>query len=219
MTADAVVGPAARRGADLAGRSDWVHQLTDTEIGELVEAVDVVRRGGRELTAFGPGDVVLPTRGPVIDGWADELEAGRGFVLVRGLPVGDLGDEDAATAYVVMGVRLAVPVSRNAAGELLGHVRDDGSDPDDPTVRRYRARLAQPFHVDGSDVVGLLCLHPAKRGRPVADRELDDGLQRGGAPASRSGAAAEPAVVLRPLRRGAAGRAAVVRHADRVWPA
>src|SRR5262249_15662853 len=104
MTADAVVGPAARRGADLAGRSDWGHQLTDTEVGELVEGVDVVRRGGRELTAVGPGDVVLPTRGPVIDGWADELEAGRGFVLVRGLPVGELGDEDAATAYVVMGV-------------------------------------------------------------------------------------------------------------------
>jgi hypothetical protein len=43
-------------------------------------------------------------------------------------------------------------------------VRDDGSDPDDPTVRRYRTRLAQPFHVDGSDVVGLLCLQPAKSG-------------------------------------------------------
>jgi hypothetical protein len=61
-------------------------------------------------------------------------------------------------------VHLGVPVSQNAAGDLLGHVRDDGSDPDDPTVRRYRTRLAQPFHVDGSDVVGLLCLQPAKSG-------------------------------------------------------
>ena len=164
MTPDAVVGPAAWRGAELAGRSDWVHQLTDIEIGELVDAVAAVRRAGRELTALGRDDVVLATLGPVIDGWADELDAGRGFVVVRGLPVGELGEDDATAAYVVMGVRLGVPVSQNAAGDLLGHVRDDGSDPDDPTVRRYRTRLAQPFHVDGSDVVGLLCLQPAVRG-------------------------------------------------------
>ena len=106
----------------------------------------------------------LPILSGVIDGWADELDAGRGFVLVRGVPVDELGEDGAAIAYVVMGAHLGVPVSQNAAGDLLGHVRDDGSDPDDPTVRRYRTRLAQPFHVDGSDVVGLLCLQPAKSG-------------------------------------------------------
>jgi Taurine catabolism dioxygenase TauD, TfdA family len=57
-----------------------------------------------------------------------------------------------------------VPVSQNSAGDPLGHVRDDGSDPDDPTVRRYRTRVPQPFHVDGSDVVGFLCVQGAKSG-------------------------------------------------------
>ena len=106
----------------------------------------------------------LPALSKLIEGWADELDAGRGFVLVRGVPVDVLGEEGAAIAYVALGLHLGVPVSQNAAGDLLGHVRDDGSDPDDPTVRRYRTRLAQPFHVDGSDVVGLLCLQPAKSG-------------------------------------------------------
>jgi hypothetical protein len=92
------------------------------------------------------------------------LDAGRGFVLVRGVPVDEFGEDGSAIAYVALGVHLGVPVSQNAAGDLLGHVRDDGSDPDDPTVRRYRTRLTQPFHVDGSDVVGLLCLQPAKSG-------------------------------------------------------
>jgi hypothetical protein len=100
----------------------------------------------------------------VLEGWADELDRGRGFVLVRGVPVDGLGEEGSAIAYVILGVHLGVPVSQNAAGDLLGHVRDDGSDPDDPTVRRYRTRLAQPFHVDGSEVVGLLCLQPARSG-------------------------------------------------------
>ncbi len=165
MTTDVSPRPAAWRGAELAGRRDWVYELTADEVERAVR-----RRGGgpprpacRSTSCVGT-QVPLPMLSPVIDGWADELDAGRGFVLVRGVPVDELGEAGAAIAYVALGVHLGVPVSQNAAGDLLGHVRDDGSDPDDPTVRRYRTRLAQPFHVDGSDVVGLLCLQPAKSG-------------------------------------------------------
>ena len=155
---------AAWRGADLAREPDWMHVLSNREIDELVHAVDVVRDAAIDLSELRPQDVPLRTLQPVIDGWADALDTGRGFVLVRGLPVGDLGEEGAAIAYVALGAHLGVPVPQTAAGDLLGHVRDDGSDPNDPTVRRYRTRLAQPFHVDGSDVVGLLCLQRAKSG-------------------------------------------------------
>ncbi len=154
----------AWRGVDLAGESEWVHQLADTEIDELIDAVQIVRASGTPVADLQRDEVPLPTLATTIDSWADELDAGRGFLLVRGLPVDELEEEDASIAYVALGVHLGVPVSQNAAGDLLGHVRDDGSDPDDPTVRRYRTRLAQPFHVDGSDVVGLLCLTPAKSG-------------------------------------------------------
>ena len=156
--------PAAWRGADLAREAEWMHVLSSREIDELVHAVDVVRNAGIDLSELRPRDVPLRTLQPVIDGWADTLDTGRGFVLVRGLPVGDLGEEGAAIAYVVLGAHLGVPVPQTADGDLLGPVRDDGSDPNDPTVRRYRTRLAQPFHVDGSDVVGLLCLQRAKSG-------------------------------------------------------
>jgi hypothetical protein len=141
-----------------------VYELSAVEVAELRRAVEVVRAAGCPLETLTRQRVPLPTLSSVIDGWADELDAGRGFVLIRGLPVDELGDDGSAIAYVALGVHLGVPVSQNAAGDLLGHVRDDGSDPDDPTVRRYRTRLAQPFHVDGSDVVGLLCLQPAKSG-------------------------------------------------------
>jgi Taurine catabolism dioxygenase TauD, TfdA family len=164
MTSEVATLRAAWRGGDLTGRRDWVHELTSGEIDGLRGAVEAVRASGLALDALRREDVPLPVLSMVIDGWADELDAGRGFVLVRGVPVDELGEDGAAIAYVALGVHLGVPVSQNAAGDLLGHVRDDGSDPDDPTVRRYRTRLAQPFHVDGSDVVGLLCVQPAKSG-------------------------------------------------------
>lgn len=155
---------AAWRGVDLVGRHDWVHELTSGEVDELRGAVRLVPDARLSLDGLRREDVPLPSLAKVVAGWADGLAAGRGFVLVRGVPVDDLGPDGAAMAYMVVGAPLGVPVSQNAAGDLLGHVRDDGSDPDDPTVRRYRTRLAQPFHVDGSDVVGLLCLQPAKSG-------------------------------------------------------
>jgi Taurine catabolism dioxygenase TauD, TfdA family len=164
MTMDASTRRAAWRGVDVANERDWVHQLTGTEVDELRRAVELVHSSGWALVELRREHVPLPTLAGVIDDWAEELDAGRGFVLVRGVPVDELGEQASAIAYVVLGVHLGVPVSQNAAGDLLGHVRDDGSDPDDPTVRRYRTRLAQPFHADGSDVVGLLCLQPAKSG-------------------------------------------------------
>ena len=165
MTVPLADHPAAWRGAGLARRrAQWVHQLTDVEIGELVDAVATARRAGLDVHTLQRDDIQLSTLASTMDRWADQLDGGLGLVLVRGLPVDELGEADASLAYVVLGLHLGVPVSQNADGDLLGHVRDDGSDPEDPTVRRYRTRLAQPFHVDGSDVVGLLCLHRALRG-------------------------------------------------------
>jgi hypothetical protein len=157
-------GPAAWRGEDLVGRSDWVHELTASEVAEIDAAVRDVRARGIELLETTRSDFVLPTLAPVIAAWADELDAGRGFVLVRGLPVDRMSEADAALAYWGIGQHLGLPVSQNTDGDLLGHVRDTGADPTDPSVRLYKTREAQPFHTDGSDVVGLLCLATARRG-------------------------------------------------------
>ena len=61
-------------------------------------------------------------------------------------------------------LHLGTPVSQDAAGELLGHVRDERSRESGPQVRLYRTRERQDFHTDGADIIGLLCLHGAKSG-------------------------------------------------------
>lgn len=80
-----------------------------------------------------------------------------------------------------LGLSLGTLASQNAAGDLLGHVRDTGADPSDPAVRLYKTREAQPFHTDGADVIGLLCLRPAKRGgvsRIVSSLSVVEEIQR-----------------------------------------
>ena len=46
----------------------------------------------------------------------------------------------------------------------VGHVKDLGLNPDDDNVRVYATHAAQPYHVDDTDLVSLLCLKTAKSG-------------------------------------------------------
>jgi hypothetical protein len=94
----------------------------------------------------------------------DEVLNGRGFVLIRGLPVGRWSKREAAVAFLGIGTHLGSLRSQNAQGHVLGHVRDAGLSSQDPNVRIYQTRERQTYHTDSCDVVGLLCLHPARSG-------------------------------------------------------
>ena len=69
-----------------------------------------------------------------------------------------------AIAFMGLGAHLGVPRSQNAKGHLLGHVKDLGLDVTDPNVRYYQTHRKLEYHTDSIDIVGLLCLHTAKRG-------------------------------------------------------
>ena len=69
---------------------------------------------------------------------------------MRGLPVERWSADNAALAYHGLGLHIGEPMSQNANGDLLGHVRDeDLSGPDHSSVRLYRTRKRQDFHADG----------------------------------------------------------------------
>ncbi len=157
-------GPQAWTGATMRASTDWTHVLDAAAVAELVAAVRTARAAGVTLDTMSRADFELPTFAPTIAAWADELASGRGFLLVRGLPVDLLDAVHVELLFFGLGLHLGVPVSQNTDGDLLGHVRDTGADPADPGVRLYKTRAAQPFHTDGSDVVGLLCLQPAAHG-------------------------------------------------------
>ncbi len=98
----------------------------------------------------------------------EELEHGRGFVILTGLKDSPL-ESDREFAYWHIGFGLGDPLAQNIAGTLLYDVRDTGQDV------RQGARFSvtnseSSFHTDNSfgqsvaDYVGLLCLQPAKAG-------------------------------------------------------
>ncbi|MGE0420147.1 MAG: TauD/TfdA family dioxygenase, partial [Acetobacteraceae bacterium] len=122
-----VEGPSAWLGPDLAKRpQEWIHTLSAPELAEVEGAVAATRARGLDIAAIRRTDFPLPTLGPVLDSLRDQVLNGRGFVLLRGLPVEGRPIADSATAYWGIGTYFGHARSQNARGHLLGHVRDLG---------------------------------------------------------------------------------------------
>ena len=90
--------PAAWRGEDMRKREDlWIYPLSDAEIAELDAAQHVATGSGKPLAAMTRADFPLPALARRIDGWRDEIRRGRGFVLIRGIPVDRWSEQQAET--------------------------------------------------------------------------------------------------------------------------
>ena len=156
-------GPAAWTGAEMRRRcGEWTFRLGEAGRRELRAAVEATR--ALPIEAIGPDSFPLPTLGPKLLALRDELIEGRGFVLMRGLDVEGRPVEETARTYWGIGCWIGRAVSQNAMGHVLGHVRDLSYDLREPNVRTYQTNERQHYHSDSCDVVGLLCLRPAKRG-------------------------------------------------------
>lgn len=101
--------------------------------------------------------------GPAAAHWTELLNNGPGFVRLRNFPIDALTEPQTEHAYLGLGRLLGRPVGQDRDANVITHIRDERLAPS-PNVRKYRTNLRQDFHSDGSDLVGLLCLHPAKSG-------------------------------------------------------
>lgn len=156
--------PCAWKATDFAGDDSWMHRLTAQDLGEIDDALAAVRRRGLRHFQFGKADFPLPTLGARIAEILRELEFGRGFAMLRGLPVDDYDVDSLYTIYWGLGAHLGTPMSQNAKGELIAEVTDRGKDYEQNNVRGYTTRAALVPHCDSTDVVTLLCVHPSKSG-------------------------------------------------------
>lgn len=160
-----VSGPAVWTAAELAARGGWLHVLRPDEVAELSAAADAVAAAGVDLRALDAGRFELPRFGSVLAGLRRQIVDGMGFVQIRGLPVARFGRRKAATIFWGIARHLGDEVvSQNGRGNLLDHVKDFGQTFGDPSSRGPYTRERIEYHTDACDVVGLLCLQPAKRG-------------------------------------------------------
>ena len=159
-----IEGPSAWRGPDLVNSTEWIYQLTAEDIAEIKAAMRPLVAREADIAQIRQEDFPLPTLGPKLKRLCDDVIHGRGFVLMRGLPVQRYSIRESATAYFGVGAYFGNARSQNAKGHVLGHVQDLGLSTNDPKVRIYQTTERQTFHTDSCDIVALLCLKTSKSG-------------------------------------------------------
>jgi len=159
-----LVDPAGWYPADLEANTDWIYELSEREVKEVRAAVASVEARRVNIKDICQDDFPLPTFDKGLEALHDELKEGRGFFLLRGVPVEDFTKQQAGIAFWGIGTRFGRAMSQNAKGHLLGHVKDFGGDYNDPNVRGYQTNVEMTFHTDQCDYVALLCVTPAKSG-------------------------------------------------------
>jgi hypothetical protein len=157
-------GPKAWRGADLVNDTSWIVTLTPAEIADLDQALKTARASGRPLAEIDREQFPLTVMRPRLEAVLAEIYDGRGFLVLRGLPVARYSDDDVGLIFWGMGRYLGGPLYQNPRGDLLGHVYDHGRTYGNIDVRGYETNAYLPYHTDAGDMVGLLCLRRSLEG-------------------------------------------------------
>ena len=158
--AELLCGANVWTGADMSGHRQWLIEFSAADRAELEAAAETVRTRAIALDEAGKDDFHLPRLSAMLANVRDELGSGRGFALMRGLPLKAYSEDELCTLFWGLGAHLGVGVAQSRAGDRLGHVRDVGSN----DTRYYTRGGELEFHMDPVDVVGLMCLQGAKSG-------------------------------------------------------
>jgi Taurine catabolism dioxygenase TauD, TfdA family len=155
--------PMAWRGSEIS-KDDIAFDLTGQQIRALEEILRKIRRLGLPLGEIRAEHCRHPALDADLSRLFDEIQEGRGIVILRGLPVEGHSVEDASTMFWALGTHFGRSVSQSALGDLLGQVRDETPQGQPESARGYLSRRELSLHVDLAQIVGLMCVRQARRG-------------------------------------------------------
>jgi len=153
------------RATDIADPAKWTVELTAGDHRELDAALRQAKTISNELLHVDREAFPLDGLKAKLAEVERELIDGRGFVRIRGLDAKRYSDDDLTMLYWGIGMHLGDPWPQNKHGHVMGDVTDQGRRASDPTARGNElGPVGMPYHSDGSDLVGLMCLRKAISG-------------------------------------------------------
>lgn len=152
-----LAGPHVWNGQDLAASQSWIHAFSAADVEEVRAALAGLKSRGATIPAIRQSDFPLPRLQARLAEIAREVESGRGFVLLRGLPADTFAEDDLRLVFWGLGLHLGVPMSQSKNGEFMAEVRDIGVKLYQPDTRAYRSAGRLRFHTDRCDILALLC--------------------------------------------------------------
>jgi hypothetical protein len=157
-----IAHPGAWKVADFKSAADYTIDLTVTQLNDIERAIRQINAAGLGLADLQREHFEVPSLKPVIDEIRHQIADGRGFVVVRRLPVENYSKDELGMIFWGLGTHLGHGLSQSVLGDRLGHVKDFSRE--DPLARAYRNKQELSPHTDSCDLVGLACLRDAISG-------------------------------------------------------
>ncbi|MBV9551239.1 MAG: TauD/TfdA family dioxygenase, partial [Alphaproteobacteria bacterium] len=111
-----------------------------------------------------PADCRHPALDADLERVFDDIQDGRGIVIVRGIPVEDYSVDEVQRLFWALGAHFGRGVSQSARGDVLGLVRDETPPGGEESARGYTSRRELSLHTDLGQIVGLMCVRQARAG-------------------------------------------------------
>lgn len=149
--------------------ADWLVPFPEAAVAELDEAVRRLRRDPLPLLLLSPAHFTLGTCADVMATVSRKLRQGVGLAVIDRIPVEHFSADESRAIYWLLGCLLGRPVAQKWDGTMIYDVRDSGKALE-YGVRRSVTNLELLFHTDAPwlslppELVGLLCLSPAREG-------------------------------------------------------
>src|SRR5262245_11863794 len=112
--------------ASLDDKSTWYHHLPVDVAGALAATIADLRRRPRPTTDLRLADTLCAVLAGAFRAALEDLENGRGFIILRGLPSDGCSPAEITAMYWLVGQMLGRPFVQNVQGTLLYDVKDTG---------------------------------------------------------------------------------------------
>ncbi len=154
----------AWRASSFRGPSDYVLELGPQDREEMLAALGALEKNRRlsPAHALARDDFRFGKLAAKLERAYAEVRSGKGFVVLRGLPVEGLALEQFTAAAWGVGLHFGRALSQNAQGELITGVVDATAE--DATPRLYRSNLELRPHSDITAMISLACWNKSQSG-------------------------------------------------------
>jgi Taurine catabolism dioxygenase TauD, TfdA family len=156
-------GPMTWHGSDLR-KENIAFDLSRAQATALEDVLLRVRTAGLALANIKLEHCRHPALDDALAHVFNEIQDGRGIVILRGIPVANHSVEDVSTMFWAIGTHFGRGVSQSARGDVLGLVQDETPPGAEESARGYTSRRELSLHVDLGQIVGLMCVRQARTG-------------------------------------------------------
>ncbi|KAF8994584.1 hypothetical protein BDQ17DRAFT_1392391 [Cyathus striatus] len=158
--------PLVWEGKDWKGEDQWVYNLSEEQLKEIDDAVKHFRGLDKPLGHLSPSTFPLPTLGPILSDLSRELYSGRGFFVLRTIPVDSYTREENVIIYAGVSSHIgSLRGVQDVEAGVLAHIKDlTDTHPTKVIGAPAYTTDKQVYHTDVGDIIALFALETAADG-------------------------------------------------------